>query len=238
MTGVRTAITGSIKYLSTQPHRPGAERGRETFRIDLHADGCRVIAAQSQIDDAPPVVRDVNLGVDPYGLPRDCFVRIAVGGKFRGSAWFVFDEATAHCEAMTTLEGRVAQTIKLGQPLRSFGNHALINDGFAMSLYDLSKGPGRQTFHMLLSSPDHRGATGPMAYPLQLTIEYVGEEVLVVEAGEFRARHFRIFDVGMPVEHPDYDLWVTADSDYILLKATITGYMQTHYELQQLTHHQ
>ena len=39
----------------------------------------------------------------------------------------------------------------------------------------------------------------------------------------------------MPEEHPDYDLWVTADEHYIVLRATVTGYMQTAYELSSYT---
>jgi predicted dehydrogenase len=35
-------------------------------------------------------------------------------------------------------------------------------------------------------------------------------------------------------EHPPYDVWCTADEDYILLKASAGGYMQTHYELTEL----
>jgi hypothetical protein len=31
--------------------------------------------------------------------------------------------------------------------------------------------------------------------------------------------------------HPPYNLWVTADGDYVMLKAHVTGYMQTFYEL-------
>ena len=85
---------------------------------------------------------------------------------------------------------------------------------------------------LLLSSPDHRGATGPMLFPVDLAIEYVGEEELTVAAGTFRALHFRMVDVpGLPLEHPEYDLWTTSDNDYVLLKARVGGYMQTEYEL-------
>lgn len=231
MSGVTRSVIGNLQYTSNQAHRLGAERGRESFRMDIHQDGSRVLAAHSEIDDAPPVVRDVNLRVDADNLPRECFVRIAVGGQFRGSGWFAFNGHEAQCESTTTVEGRVSQRYALDAPLRAFGNHAIINDAYAMSLYDLAQGPGKQTFFMLLSSPDHRGATGPMLFPVQLAIEYVGEEDITVIAGTFRARHFRILDVGMPEEHPDYDLWVTADDDYIILRATVTGYMQTAYEL-------
>jgi len=235
MTGITRSITGSIQYTSKQSHRLDAERGRESFQLDVHRDGSRVLAAHCEIDDAPPVVRDVNLRVDADNLPRECFVRIAVGGQFRGSGWFNFSPTEAQCESNTTVEGRVSQRFPLQSPLLAFGNHAIINDAYAMSLYDLSQGPGKQSFFMLLSSPDHRGATGPMIFPVQLAIEYVGEEEIEVIAGRFKARHFRILDVGMPEEHPDYDLWVTADEHYIVLRATVTGYMQTAYELSSYT---
>ncbi|MGE8279491.1 MAG: hypothetical protein ACN6O2_03570 [Stenotrophomonas sp.] len=235
MTGIARSISGTIQYTSNQSHRQGAERGRENFQLDVHRDGSRVLAAHCEIDDAPPVVRDVNLRVDADNLPRECFVRIAVGGQFRGSGWFSFSPTEAQCESNTTVEGRVSQRFPLQSPLLAFGNHAIINDAYAMSLYDLSQGPGKQSFFMLLSSPDHRGATGPMIFPVQLAIEYVGEEEIEVIAGRFKARHFRILDVGMPEEHPDYDLWVTADEHYIVLRATVTGYMQTAYELSSYT---
>ena len=39
----------------------------------------------------------------------------------------------------------------------------------------------------------------------------------------------------LPEEHPPYDVWCTADDDYLLLRASAEGYMQTHYELTALT---
>jgi hypothetical protein len=173
--GVRRSITGTILYTSTRPERLGVERGREYFRIDVHADGCRTIAAHGEIDDEPAVVRDVNLRVSPDLLPQESFVRIAVGGEFRGSAWFNFAGNVAECEASTTAEGRVSQRMNLDLPLPAFGNHAMINDGFLLSLYDLTHGLGVQvTKRMLLSSPDHRGATGPMLFAIDLAIEFLG----------------------------------------------------------------
>lgn len=233
MSGVVRSITGTLAYTSTKPERLGAGRGREHFRIDVHADGCRTIAAHSEIDDPPPVVRDVNLRVDAAGLPQESFVRIAVGGRFRGSAWFSFTPGLAECEARTELEGRVSQRMALDGPLPAFGNHAMVNDGFLMSRYDLARGAGTQVIRrMLLSSPDHRGATGPMLFAVDVAISFIGRERVAVMAGSFDALHFRIVDVpGMPEEHPVYDLWTTADGDSVLLKAAVGGYMQTAYEL-------
>jgi hypothetical protein len=237
MSGVTRSVTGTILYTSTKPERMGHERGREHFRMDFHVDGCRTIAAHGQIDDAPTVVRDVNLRIGPDGRPQESFVRIAVGGEFRGSGWFRFAKDFAECEAMTALEGRVSQCIELDAPLAAFGNHAMVNDGFLLSLYDLTQGPGVQVFRkILLSSPDHRGATGPQMFPIDLAIEFVGRETLTVGAGEFAALHFRFTDIpGLLLEHPPYDLWCTEDGDYVLLKAQVGGYMQTAYELTEYT---
>jgi hypothetical protein len=37
------------------------------------------------------------------------------------------------------------------------------------------------------------------------------------------------------VEHPIYDVWVTADGNYTFLKGTVGGYMMTAYELVELS---
>lgn len=231
--GLSRQIIGTISYTSNQEHRRGAGRGGEMFRIDVLRDGSRVIAANGEIEDAPSIMRDVNLRIGANGVPQECFVRLYVGEEFTGSSWFRFSPTVAECEAYTAAEGRITQRMDLEQPLPAFGNHAMINDAFLMSLYDLSAGPGVQVIpSMLCSSPDHRGATGPLLFETGLAIEFVGNEDITVAAGTFPARHFRIVDVpGLPVEYPDYDLWVTADDDYVLLKATVAGYMQTAYEL-------
>lgn len=238
MSGVVESLTGQLAYTSTAPERPGAERGRESFRIDIHPDGSKVVSAHCEIDDPPPVIRDVSLRLDPQGRPADCFVRIAVGGKFRGSAWFNFGESVAECEAQTTIEGRVSQRMALPSPLPGFGNHAIINDGMLLSQYDLSKGPGTQLVEkLLLSSPDHRGATGPLLFAVDLAIRYHGRETIDTPAGRFDAHKFSYTDVpGLPLAHPPYDLWCTTDGHYVLLRAQVGGYMQTRYELVQLNH--
>ena len=115
---------------------------------------------------------------------------------------------------------------------RTTGQSRIVG-GFLLSLYDLSKGPGVQVVkNILLSSPDHRGATGPMLFGIDLAIEFVGRETVKVAAGKFEALHFRFVDIpGLLLEHPPYDLWCTDDGEYVLLKAQVGGYMQTAYEL-------
>lgn len=230
------AMVGRVHYTSDKKGREGVERGREWFRIDVTTNGSVTISTHSEIDDAPWVRRDVVTSLDPDFRPLDSFVRISLDDEFHGSTWFRFEDNYLECEGFTRLEGRISQKMKIKEPVRAFGSHAIVNDGFLMSLYDRSKGPGVQVFKDIpLSSPDHRGATGPMLFLVDVAIEYVGEEQITVPAGTFDAFHFRLVDApGLPVEHPEYDLWCTTDGNYILLRAVVGGYMQTRYELAEL----
>ena len=102
---------------------------------------------------------------------------------------------------------------------------------------DKTKGPGKQRIENLaLTSPDHRGATGPMLYKMGFALVYVGDEKVTVPAGSFDARHFQVVDTAgeLPEEHPPYDIWTTADNDNLFLRGTVGGYMMTQYELVEL----
>ena len=232
------SIRGTIRYTSKKPERMDEERGREYFMINVHADGRRTCIAHSEIDDRPSVMRDATYSLDGDWYPTDCFVRLTVGDQFMGTGWFRFGPDFAECETFTVPEGRVTQRMATSGRLVTFQNHAIVCDAWHTRLYDISRGPGTIGIdEILLCSPDHRGATGPMLFKIGIGIEYVGEEPIEVEAGNFDALHFRFVSTpGLPQEHPPYDLWCTSDGEYILLRAGVAGYMQTHYELIELVH--
>jgi len=228
---------GRIAYTSKQPERMDADRGREWFVMTKHGDGSRTLTAHSEIDDPPPVIRDVSITVGADWRPNDSSVRLTVGGDFMGSGWFRFSDTEAECQSFTAGEGRLEQRFAVAEKPKGFGNHAIASDGWLLNCYDLSKGPGTQYLEdMMISSPDHRGATGPSIFRLGFGIEYVGEETCTVGAGTFDALHFRIVGTEgqLPETHPPYVMWCTADGDYIFLKGAVTGYMMTHYELIEL----
>lgn len=231
-------IRGSIRYTSTKPERMNQERGREYFSLTQQADGTDVLHAHCEIDDAPMVVRDVVLAMDHNtSAPQDCHVRLSVGDRFEGSGWFRFHRDYVECETLNHRDGRISQRIDVGEPIGWMQCHPIVGDALLMKLYDLRLGPGKTFFsNIMLSSPDHRGASGPMLFPLGFGIQYVGSENIKVEAGRFDAHHFQVVDTAgqLPEEHPPYNVWCTADDDYILLKASVDGYMQTHYELVEL----
>jgi hypothetical protein len=231
-------IKGSIVYTSKQPERMDEERGREHFTLTCQPDGTNVLHAHCEIDDEPMVVRDVVQAMDATSsAPRDCHVRLTVGHAFEGSGWFRFSDQTVECETYNSKDGRISQRIDIASPVQWMQCHPIVGDALLMKAYDLSRGPGKRFLdNVMLSSPDHRGATGPMLFSLGFGIRYLGEERIRVAAGEFDARHFQVTDTAgqLPEEHPPYNVWCTADADYILLKAGAEGYMQTHYELTSL----
>jgi hypothetical protein len=230
-------LRGTIRYTSNKPDRLGQERGREYFMLTCQADGIRTLHAHCEIDDAPNVVRDVLLSMDALGRPLDATVRLTVGDRFEGVGSMRFSEQLAECETLNQRDGRISQRLDLKARVPCLGAHPICGDALSLRLYDLSAGPGRQFFsNLMLTSPDHRGASGPLLFPLGFGLEYVGEERVTVAAGQFDARHFRYVDTAgqLPQEHPPYDVWCTADDDYVFLKGTVGGYMQTYYELTEL----
>ncbi|MEP1472571.1 MAG: hypothetical protein ABJK20_10940 [Halieaceae bacterium] len=235
---VHRTIRGTIRYTSKKPERLDQERGREYFTLTQQSDGVDVLLAHCEIDDEPNVIRDVSIAMQHAdSAPIDCSVRLTVGNKFEGSGWMRFGDGIAECETYNQRDGRVNQKIETAAPVKWLQSHPIVGDALLMKLYDLDKGPGTEAYKdLFLTSPDHRGATGPMFFITGFSLVYVGDEELTVAAGTFQARHFQVTGTAgnLPEEHPPYDVWCTADDDYILLKASVAGYMQTHYELTEL----
>ncbi len=227
-------VRGKILYTSHKPDRWGQERGRESFIITTHTDGKRTLRALCEIDDPPTVLRDVTLSLDADYYPLDCFVRLTIDDEFEGSGWMRFSHNSAETEMFNIRDGRVSQRFELEQRIRWLASHPISGDSLGLYIYDRSRGPGKMFFpDMMVTSPDHRGATGPMLFKLGFGIEYVGDERITVPAGEFDAHHFRYVDTAgqLPEEHPEYNIWCTADNDFVFLRGEVGGYMQTYYEL-------
>ncbi len=235
---------GHIHYTSRKPGREGQERGREYFTITRHGDGRRTLRAHAEIDDEPNVLRDVILTLDRDWLPRDAFVRLSVGDETFGSSWFRFTDTYAECEGWNHDRGRIAERVDYDQPPPLLGTHPIQGDAWHLNSVDRSSGPCVKIFPaFLMSSLDHRGATGPSLvwHEPGMRVEYVGEERITVGAGTFDALHFCYGTRGSTEagsnetgEHPPYEIWTTADGEFIFLKAFVTGYMMTHYELMSL----
>ena len=233
-------ISGTIRYLSMKPGREGTERGRENFRFTHHADGSVIMSAHCEIEEPDPtVMRDIICHIGPDRMPRNLLVHLTVGDEFLGSGWMNHEPAkgTIACESDSPALGRHSEVREAGD-FDAFGTHPVVGDGFTTRLMDHTRGPHRRKLRFFLPSPDHRGATAPQIAEVEMTMEYVGEEEKTVAAGTFQCRRYRYVDdseAGMGGEHhPDFDMWVTADADSILVYGSIDGYMMNRYELVEL----
>ena len=169
--------------------------------------------------------------------PLDCSVRITVGDQYEGTGLMIFTPEYAECQTINRRDGRLSQRLELTERVRWLGSHPICGDALCLRIYDLANGPGKQFFpNLMLTSPDHRGATGPMLFRLGFGLEFVGPERISVAAGSFDSLHFRYVDTAgqLPEEHPPYDVWCTNDGNYVFLKGGVGGYMQTYYELIEL----
>lgn len=234
-------ISGKILYVSHKPERMGEERGREDFTITRHTDGAVTIRALCELEDPDPtVLRDIIYSLGPDGRPADCFVRLTVDDRFMGSGWFRMKEDEIECESYGPVIGRVSQTVPANGHYHGFGTHPIIGDAYMTKVLDLSKGPHKMPLRAFLPSIDHRGATPPLVAEANLFLEYVGEETVTVKAGTFDCRHYRFVDeeagmVSKDGAHPPYEMWVTADENAIFVQGGVGGYMQSWYELVELS---
>ncbi len=236
-------VRGRILYTSKKPEMLDQPRGQEWFQFTHHADGSTVFRATCEIEEpSPTVLRDIIYHLDGEGRPRDLHVHLTVGDRFMGSGWLHHEPGAGggriECESYGPSIGRISQTVDYEGAIDGFGTHPIAGDGYMTRCMDLSRGPHRRMARAFLPSPDHRGATPPLLAEVNIGLEYVGQETITVAAGTFDCNHFRYVDDEGPgmggVQHPHYDMWVTADADSIFVQGGVGGYMQTWYELVEL----
>jgi hypothetical protein len=209
--------------------------GEEQFLIARSVDGLRTLNVHCEMTlEGRNVVRDTVLSVDADWHPHDAFVRIVNNGTVTGTGWFRFTDSEAECESWTREGGRISQRMAISKPMRGFGMHALITDGWMASTFPFERGPGHvhHWADSLIHSLDHLGASGPYIHRSTSGLQLVGEEKVAVPAGEFACR--RMAMVGMTNNHPDYDMWISTCGDHLYVKGVVQGYMDSVFELVRL----
>jgi hypothetical protein len=229
--------TGLIAYKNA---KTGEIWGTEEWAMTCGSDGLRILSAHCEMTlgetslEARNVVRDTILSVDASWHPHDASVRIMNNGVVTGTGWFRFSDTEAECESWTQAEGRISQRTPISRPMRGFGMHALITDGWMSSTFPFEQGAGH-VHHWpdsLIHSLDHLGATGPYIHRSTSGLRFVGQEKITVPAGTFECN--RLAFVGMTNNHPPYDMWISTDGDCLYVKGVVEGYMDSVFELTEL----
>jgi len=226
------ARSGCIAYR----HRAGGGLwGEETWRQTRDRAGNRCLTVHCEMTFADEeVVRDSLLAVDARFQPLEAYVRILNHGVPTGSGWFRFAGAEAEGESFSNEFGRLSERVAIERPLRGFGIHALMGDGWLTAPYPLDKGPGSEHFfgRNLIHSLHHFGATGPRLETTTSGLRYAGIEQVSVPAGRFACHRFEM--IGMSNQHPPYAMWITADGDFLYVRGEVEGYMDAVFELEEL----
>lgn len=204
-----------------------SDRSREDFIITRHADGLRVLRSFCQLYDNG-ILRDVVLAMDGDYSPRDASIRVMVDDATQGTAWYRFAGDSIECEASTDA-GRISQRAPSEGALATLGTHALQSDAWLLAKLDYTR-PGRQNMENIpFCSSHHLGATGPHLEFVGASVEYLGDEEITVRSGTYRCHHVRFVETSN--DHPPYDVWVSADGDYLFVRGFVGGDWKVHYEL-------
>jgi hypothetical protein len=225
--------TGRIAYR----HRSdGGEWGFEDFSLTRDAMGGRCLSVHCEMAfDAEHVVRETVLSVDAAFQPLDAYVRILNHAVPTGSGWFRFGELEAEGESFTSATGRLSQRMPIERPMRGFGVHALMGDGWLAAGFPFERGAGHTHFlgaRNLLHSLHHFGATGPRLEQSASGLTYAGMETVAVPAGSFACH--RLDFTGMTNAHPPYTMWISADGDFLYVQGVVEGYMDSLFQLERL----
>ena len=167
--------------------------------------------------------------MDASFSPRDAYIRVIVDDTVQGTAWYKFSADSIECEAFTDA-GRISQRASRESTLPTLGTHALRSDAWLLAKTDFSRGPGPQTLENIpFCSSHHLGATGPHLEFLSAGIGYLGDQEITVGAGTFLCHHLRFTETSN--DHPPYDVWVSADGDYLFVRGFVGGDWKVNYEL-------
>lgn len=151
-------LTGSPHATETAPFRPlprragrilyraradGRTWGEERFSILLGANGVRTLGVECEMAfGTDHVIRQSTLSVDSAFQPVDAYVRIENRGALVGMGWFHFTDTWAECESWTAAQGRIRQRLAVQRPMRGFGIHALVGDGWLAAGFPFARGAG------------------------------------------------------------------------------------------------
>jgi len=166
----------------------GHINGYEQWRLDVHPDGTKTMAATVRYSPRP-VLRQVIHRVDAKDQPLDTFLSYWIDGAWRGNAWFVRDGGAWRGEILTP-NGTLTHVVN---PAGRFTMvpHVLAVDSWRARLFDKSEGgiQGILAYNVDATALSTASVRGKM---MRYKLEYLGTARVTVPAGEFDTAHYRI----------------------------------------------
>ena len=176
---------GTIAY---QVRSNGHINGYEHWRLDVHPDGSKTVAATVRYDPRP-VFRHVIHRVDADGMPLDTFASYWIDGAWRGNAWYVL-EGDRWRGRILSPNGTLTHVVKPGG-LFAMVPHVLAVDSWRARLFNKVEG-GIQGILAYNVDATALGSAALVGRLMRYNLEYLGQEQVVVPAGTFDTEHYRI----------------------------------------------
>lgn len=178
---------GTIAY---RVKSTGAINGYETWRLSVHPDGSRTMAATVRY--APrDVERHVVQRVDKNFGPLETYAQVWTSGSWRGAA-FVRAAGNTLSVTAATPSGEQTQQLPIGDKL-AIVPHVLATDSWRAMLYDKAKG-GAQPIPAYNFNGTADGPTALLGKLMAYRLTYIGAVQVTTAAGTFSTDHFRIED--------------------------------------------
>lgn len=195
----------------------GESWGSEAWHLTVHPDGSRTMQTRNRME-ASGVQRHVTLRVAENFRPLEVTAVYFVKGQWRGTGLFAVNGDQLRA-IVNTPDGIVEQNRSVPENF-SFIPHPLATNAWGNWYYDREKGGLQQ---QLVYDMDSRAGSvsSMMGKMYEQTVEFMGEEEMMVPAGTFLTRHFRVNDdVDIYLTGPDDILvrfvWHEADNDFVL----------------------
>lgn len=219
-----TQVSGYIAYLA--PDR--LEVGRERFEL-LSRSGGFTLRAFCEIDEIA-LTRDVTLAMNRAWRPLDGFCRITKNGRRDSALWFDVTEKAVRLDGWIGGARTRRTTFPLSEPLAYLGLHPLQGDALIVNARGTDLRGEYVPIASVTNSVSTDGDEAPGLRPITIDVAYVGEEDVMVLAGTFAARHFRL---RWQPSWPPADLWVR-QQDCVFLKME-WAHVPITYELAELS---
>ncbi|MSO97156.1 MAG: hypothetical protein EXR11_02905 [Rhodospirillaceae bacterium] len=194
--------TGTIAY---RVKSTGAVNGYETWRLSVHPDGSRTMAATVQYSPRD-IQRHVIHRIDAQLRPLDTYALYWIDGQWRGTALVTRGNGELNVSANTP-EGPLSQNLKAPEHI-TIVPHVLAVDSWRALMVDKTK-PGPQAIASYGFDATAQGVTSLLGKAMNYRLTYNGPEQVTVPAGTFASDHFRIEDT--------VDIYVTSQ-DAIVVK--------------------
>lgn len=193
---VRSA-SGTIAY---RVKSTGAVNGFETWRLTVHPDGSRTMAAT--VAYAPrDVQRHIISRVAADWRPIETYALYWIDGAWKGSALVAVDGTNLYATASTPA-GPKSQVFTTS-PYVSVVPHVLAVDSWRAMRVDRTKTAGQAVPSYSLSAVGD-GPDALLGKLMNYNLTYIGAEDVTVPAGTFATDHFRIEDaVDIYLSGPD-----------------------------------